>query len=90
MRPSDELVELTATEAVALLRKGEVTPLELIDAAAARIEAVEKQVNALPIRFLEGARGCAAPQRRGQARGADARLARGPSDRCEERRRRTA
>jgi amidase len=56
MLPSDELIRLTAIEAVALLRKGEVTPLELIDAAAARIEAVEAQVNALPVRFLEGAR----------------------------------
>ncbi len=56
MPSSSELTRLTATEAVALLRKGEVTPLEMIDAAAARIEAVEGQVNALPVRFLDIAR----------------------------------
>ena len=38
---TNELVRLTACEAVRRLRKGEVTPLELIDAAAGRIEAVE-------------------------------------------------
>ena len=51
-----ELWELTATEAVARLRRGEVSPLEMVDAAAARIAAVEPRVNALPIRFLDVAR----------------------------------
>jgi amidase len=51
-----ELWELTATEAVARLRRGEASPLEMVDAAAARIEAVEPRVNALPIRFLDVAR----------------------------------
>ncbi|HWT08900.1 MAG TPA: amidase family protein [Roseomonas sp.] len=51
-----ELWELTATEAVARLRRREVSPLEMVDAAAARIEAVEPRVNALPIRFLDAAR----------------------------------
>jgi amidase len=51
-----ELWELTATEAVARLRRGEVSPLDMVDAAAARIEAVEPRVNALPIRFLDVAR----------------------------------
>ena len=50
------LWSLSATEAVALLRKGEVSPLEMVDVAAARIEAVEPKVNALPIRFIEAAR----------------------------------
>ena len=54
--PHADLVHLTATEAVALLRKGEVTPLELLDAVAERIEQVEKRVNALPVRFLDIAR----------------------------------
>jgi len=40
------LWSLSATEAVALLRKGEVSPLEMVDVAAARIEAVEPKVNA--------------------------------------------
>ncbi len=51
-----ELWELPATEAVARLRRREVSPLEMVDAAAARIEAVEPRVNALPIRFLDAAR----------------------------------
>ncbi len=43
-----ELIRLTATEAVARLKAGDITPLELIDAAAARIAEVEPAVNALP------------------------------------------
>src|SRR3954447_19224032 len=50
-----DLYRLTAREAVAALRKGELSPLELVDAAAARIAAVEPKINALPIRFLEEA-----------------------------------
>ncbi len=53
---SDELIRLTATEAVARLRRGEVSPLELIDAAAARIAVVEPAVNALPTLCLDRAR----------------------------------
>jgi amidase len=51
-----ELWELTATDAVSRLRRREVSPLEMVEAAAARIAAVEPQVNALPIRFLDVAR----------------------------------
>ncbi len=51
-----ELWRLTAVEAVAKLRRGEVSPLEMVDAAASRIEAVEPKINALPIRFFEVAR----------------------------------
>ena len=51
-----ELWRLTATEAVDRLRRREVSPLEMVDAAAARIEAVEPRINALPIRFLDDAR----------------------------------
>jgi amidase len=51
-----DLWRLTATEAVARLRKRELSPLELVDAAASRIEAVEPKTNALPIRFLDEAR----------------------------------
>src|SRR6516162_10141216 len=50
------LWRLSAAEAVALLRNGEVSPLEMVDIAAARIEEVEPKVNALPIRFIETAR----------------------------------
>ncbi|HEY7578148.1 MAG TPA: amidase family protein, partial [Acetobacteraceae bacterium] len=53
---SEELIRLTATEAVSRLRRREISPLELIDAAAARIAAVEPAVNALPTLCLDRAR----------------------------------
>jgi amidase len=52
----DELIRLTATEAVALLKKKEISPLDLVDAAADRIAVVEPHVNALPILCLDRAR----------------------------------
>src|SRR6516164_6057249 len=56
MAPMNDLWRLTATEVVTKLRKRELSPLELVDAAASRIDAVEPKVNALPIRFLDEAR----------------------------------
>src|SRR3990172_7716944 len=56
MAASDDLVRLTATEVVARLRRREISPLELIDAAATRIDTVDGKVNALPIRFFDTAR----------------------------------
>ena len=53
---SDELWRMSAVEAVARLRKGEISPLELIDAAARRIAEVEPAVNALPTLCLDRAR----------------------------------
>jgi amidase len=50
------LIDLTAVEAVALLRARKVSPAELVEAAAARIEEVEPLVNALPILCLDRAR----------------------------------
>jgi len=52
----DEFVSMTATEAVGLLKSGEATPLDFVDAAIARIEEVEPVINALPTRFFEEAR----------------------------------
>ena len=52
----DDVLGLTARQAVEHLRKGEVSPLELVDAAAARIEAVDEAVNALPTRCYDRAR----------------------------------
>ena len=52
----NELYKLSATAAVALLKQGKVSPLELIDAAAARIAATEPALNALPTLCLERAR----------------------------------
>lgn len=51
-----QLVELSAVQAIDLLKKGEVSPLELIEAAAERIEAVDGRVNALPTRCYDRAR----------------------------------
>lgn len=52
----DGLIGMTAAEVVARLRRREVSPLELVDALIARIEAVDGQVNALPTRCYERAR----------------------------------
>lgn len=59
------LWRLSAVEAVEKLRRGEVSPLELVEAAAERIEAAEPKVNALPIRFFDAAREQAKAFRRG-------------------------
>ncbi len=53
---TDELISMTAREAVRRLRAREITPLDLVDAAAARIEAVDGAVNALPTLCLDRAR----------------------------------
>lgn len=53
---TEELIAMTAREAVRLLRGGDVSPLDLIEAAAARIEAVDGAVNALPTLCLDQAR----------------------------------
>jgi amidase len=50
------LSALPAREAVRLLRRREISPLELIDAALARIEATDDRLNALPTRCVERAR----------------------------------
>ena len=68
---SDELIRLSATQAVAKLRRKEVTPLELIDAAATRIDAVEPAVNALPTLCLDRARDRAKRLMRGEDRAAE-------------------
>ena len=52
----NELCRLSATAAVALLRQGKVSPLEMIDAAAARIAETEPALNALPTLCLDRAR----------------------------------
>ena len=53
------LCGLTARSVVDLLKRVEVSPLDLVDAAIARIEAVDPLVNALPIRNFEAARAAA-------------------------------
>ena len=56
----NDLVRLTARQAVNLLKKGQVSPMELIDAAAARIAECDPALNALPTLCLERARDRAA------------------------------
>ena len=56
MSRHDELIALSACDAVSLLRKGEVSPLDLVDAASDRIEAVNGAVNAIPTLCLDQAR----------------------------------
>src|SRR5437762_1982430 len=53
---SVELWRISAVEAVTRLRKGEVSPLELVEASARRIAEVEPAVNALPTLCLDRAR----------------------------------
>ncbi|KGJ03776.1 amidase [Paracoccus halophilus] len=53
---ADELIRMSATDVVAGLKKGELSPLDLLDALIDRTEKVEPHVNALPIRFFEEAR----------------------------------
>jgi len=59
-----ELWQLSATTAVDKLRSGEVSPLEMVEAAAARMAAIEPSINALPIRFMDDARARARAFRR--------------------------
>ena len=51
-----ELFELDATAQAALVRKGEVSPLELVDAAIARIEEINPKINAVIQKHFDRAR----------------------------------
>src|SRR5712691_6712555 len=53
---TQELHKLTACQAVELLKRREVSPGEMIDAALARIEATDRYLNALPTLCIERAR----------------------------------
>lgn len=53
---SDEFARLDATAQAELVRRGDVSALELIDAAIARIEALDEQLNAVTTRLFERAR----------------------------------
>ena len=68
---TNDLIRLSATEAVARLRRSEISPLELVDAAAARITAVDGKVNALPTLCLERARAHARELMAGRRREAE-------------------
>lgn len=55
----DELHYLSATEAIERFKARTLSPVELLEAVIARIEAVDARVNALPIRFFDKARAAA-------------------------------
>ena len=52
----DELIGMDATEIVSMLRAGTVSASEVLEASIRRIEAVDGDINALPIRCYERAR----------------------------------
>lgn len=52
----DDLCRISATAAVDLLRRRQVSPLELLDAAAARIAETDPSLNAIPTLCLDRAR----------------------------------
>ena len=52
----EELVRFTARKTVNLLKRGEVSPIELIEAAALRISETDGAINAMPILCFERAR----------------------------------
>ncbi|ANY77383.1 amidase [Microvirga ossetica] len=56
MACDEDLIKLTACAVVDLLRRGEVTPFDCLDALEARLAAVDSAVNALPILCFERAR----------------------------------
>lgn len=70
----DDLIKLPARAVASLLADGEVSPLELVDATAKRIEATDGQLNALPTLCLVRARDHA---RRIMAEGSNADRGRG-------------
>ena len=54
-----DLIRSSATEVVALLRAGEVSPTEVLDALEEHVTTTDPVVNALPIRFFDAARAAA-------------------------------
>ena len=71
MSAQDELIRLTASAAVSHLKRGEITPFELLEAAERRISEVEPAINALPTLCFERAREHARRLMRGEGREAE-------------------
>ena len=59
MRSQDDLIGMTATEAVMYLAAGEVSPTELLEAALTRHQEVDGAINAIPTLCVERAQICA-------------------------------
>jgi len=68
---TNELWRLSAVEAATLLARREISPLDLVEASAARIAAVEPAVNALPTLCLDRARAHARALMDGKRRDAE-------------------
>ena len=51
----DELIKKCASEIKEMLAKGEVTPVELVEASANRISQIEPEINAMPTLCVEKA-----------------------------------
>jgi amidase len=68
---SDPLAQLDAWELAELVRRGDVTPAELVEAAIARIERVDSRLNAVVARLFDDARALVASgdPREGRFRG---------------------
>ena len=63
--------EPTARQTIAEIKAGHMSPLDVIDAAVARIEEVEPKINALPVTCFERARSAARRMADDVARGGD-------------------
>lgn len=63
--------DLSALDAREAVRRGDLTPLDLVEASIARIEATDAAVNALPVRCFERARSSARDLMEKKAAGAD-------------------
>jgi amidase len=50
------VLALSAVDAIAEIRKGHLSPLDVIDASIERIEATDADINAIPVRCFEAAR----------------------------------
>ncbi|TGN84333.1 amidase [Bradyrhizobium yuanmingense] len=57
LAPSTGILALSAVDAIAEIRKGHLSPLDVVDAAIDRIEATDAGINAIPVRCFEAARG---------------------------------
>ncbi|WP_117190304.1 amidase [Rhizobium terrae] len=54
--PAPGILELSAVEAIAEIREGHLSPLDVIDASIVHIEATDGAINAIPVRCFEAAR----------------------------------
>ena len=52
----EDLCNLRATQVLDLLKQKAISPIDLVDASIKRIEAVDKKINALPVRRFKNAR----------------------------------